>query len=84
MMGGDPMTNRSDEQLRVLLEASPIPLIISRVSDGKILYANKHLGELVGLMPDELIGRETPDGASAFSCWISSICLRDCVFNSCR
>ena len=61
MMGGDPMMNRSDEQLRILLEASPIPLIISRVSDGKILYANKHLGELVGLTPDELIGRETPD-----------------------
>ena len=53
--------NSSDEQLHILLEASPIPLIISRVSDGKILYANKHLGELVGLMPDELIGRETPD-----------------------
>ena len=60
-MGGDPMMNRFDQQLRVLLEASPIPLIISRVSDGKILYANKHLGELVGLTPDELIGRETPD-----------------------
>ncbi len=54
------MTNHS-EQFRVLLEASPIPLIISRVSDGKILYANKHLGDLVGMTPEELIGRETPD-----------------------
>ena len=49
------------EQIRILVEASPIPAIISRVQDGRILYANRHLAELVGIPTAELIGRNTPD-----------------------
>ena len=51
--------DRPDEQLRVILEATPIPLIISRVADGKILYANEHLATMVGLAPEEVTGRVT-------------------------
>ncbi|MCP4583609.1 MAG: PAS domain S-box protein [candidate division Zixibacteria bacterium] len=52
---------QADEQLHMIVEASPTPLIITRVSDGQIMFANEHLGELVGSTPEELVGRKSPD-----------------------
>ncbi|MFZ0391575.1 MAG: PAS domain S-box protein, partial [Calditrichia bacterium] len=51
----------TDEKLRAIVEASPIPFIISREKDGKILYANEPLGQLVGLKAQQLINKCTPD-----------------------
>jgi PAS domain S-box-containing protein len=51
----------AEEQLLRLVEAVPVPYIISRLRDGKILYANKHLADLVGLTPDEVKNRNTVD-----------------------
>ncbi len=42
------VTDHSDE-LRTILDAAPFPLIISRVSDGTVLYANERLAGLLGL-----------------------------------
>lgn len=53
-------TNHTDE-IRTILDAAPFPLIISRVSDGTVLYANDSLADLVGLKSDTLVGRSTPD-----------------------
>lgn len=52
---------RIDEQVHTIVNASPIPTIISRLEDGNILYANEELASLVGLTPEELIGRDSPD-----------------------
>ncbi len=52
---------QADEQLRLLVETTPLPYIISRVSDGRILYANRHLADLVGLTTEELKKRNTTD-----------------------
>jgi PAS domain S-box-containing protein len=52
---------RADELLHKIVSASPIPTIISRIEDGKILYANDQLASLVGLTASELVGRNTPD-----------------------
>jgi PAS domain S-box-containing protein len=52
---------REDELLHAIVEATPIPLIITRLSDGKILYVNESLASLVGLVPKELIGRKSPN-----------------------
>jgi PAS domain S-box-containing protein len=51
----------SEERFRAIVEASPVPLIITRLADGTILYANEPLGELVGLSAESLIGRQSPD-----------------------
>ena len=51
----------AEEQLLRLVEAVPVPYIITRLRDGKILYANRHLAELVGLTPDEMKNRNTVD-----------------------
>ena len=54
-------TSTPDRMLCAVVEASPVPLIISRLSDGKILYANDPLAALVGLTAEALIGRSTLD-----------------------
>ncbi len=51
----------AEEQILRLVEAVPVPYIIARVRDGKILYANKHLADLVGLTPDEIKNHNTVD-----------------------
>ncbi|HJS75292.1 MAG TPA: PAS domain S-box protein, partial [Vicinamibacteria bacterium] len=51
----------AEEQLLRLIEAVPVPYIITRLRDGKILYANRHLAEMVGLTPDEMKNRNTVD-----------------------
>ncbi len=50
-----------EERFRVIAETSPIPILISRVSDGTVLYGNDHLGETFGIPISDLIGRQTPD-----------------------
>jgi len=52
---------QAEEQLLRLVEAVPVPYIISRLRDGRILYANKHMAELVGLTPDEMKNHNTVD-----------------------
>ncbi len=51
----------ADEQVHTIVNSSPIPTIISRLEDGKILYVNEELASLVGLTTEELIGQNTPD-----------------------
>ena len=44
-----------------LLDNAPIAVVISRVSDGAVLYANHKLADMVGLPLDQLIEKKTPD-----------------------
>lgn len=49
------------DEIGTILAAAPFPLIISRISDGKVLFANDSLAGLVGLSPEKVIGQQTPD-----------------------
>ncbi|MFC2165715.1 PAS domain S-box protein, partial [Acidobacteriota bacterium] len=51
----------ADEQVHAIVDSSPIPTIISRLEDGKILYVNEELASLVGFSTKEMIGRSSPD-----------------------
>ena len=57
----DAALRASEARLQVITEAIPLPVVISRVSDGQILYVNKHLGPAFGLPTEELIDRKTLD-----------------------
>jgi PAS domain S-box-containing protein len=59
-LAGKPLADHSDE-VRTILDAAPFPLLISRVSDGTVLYANDNLGAYVNVKAAELIGKKTPD-----------------------
>src|SRR5262245_10994909 len=54
-------TLRDLESFRLIAEASPIAMGISRLSDGVILYANRQVEQILGLSNRELIGRKAPD-----------------------
>ena len=44
-----------------LLDSSPVAVLVSRISDGEVLYANHKLADTVGLPLEQLVGRKTPD-----------------------
>ncbi len=50
---------KSERQLRTIIEATPAPVLITRRSDGEIFYANVMTGTLFGRPADELLGRQT-------------------------
>jgi PAS domain S-box-containing protein len=52
---------QADERLRTIIDASPVPLVVTRVADGLIIYANSHLGRLIGYTVEELEGQRSPD-----------------------
>ncbi|HAA31449.1 MAG TPA: hypothetical protein DCE56_31745, partial [Cyanobacteria bacterium UBA8553] len=51
----------SEERFRAIAEAIPIPLIMSRLSDGIILYANPHVSPTFGLSYNQLLGQSISD-----------------------
>ena len=53
--------SKAEERMVTIIEASPIPLIVTRTSDGCIVYANKFMGQLVGVEVEDLVGRVSPD-----------------------
>lgn len=60
---------RSERQLRMIVTATPVPVLISRVSDGAILYANHMAGALLGLSEETLLGRRLPEFAQQPAEW---------------
>ena len=52
---------KSEQQLRIIVEAAPAAVVISRVSDGQIFYANVMMGELFQTSAKELVGQKLAD-----------------------
>ncbi|MBD1924655.1 AAA family ATPase [Microcoleus sp. FACHB-831] len=51
----------SEERFRIIAQTSPTALVISRISDGVILYANPRFGSTFGLLSEEVIGCKSPN-----------------------
>ena len=51
----------SEQRLRIIFDASPIPMLVTRLSDGTIQYGNEPLSEIAGTPLTELIGANAPD-----------------------
>ena len=52
---------RGEQQLRMIVEATPAAILISRVADGEIVYANTMFGAMFGSPSQEMIGRKFVD-----------------------
>jgi PAS domain S-box-containing protein len=52
---------RAEDQLRAIVAASPLPLVVSRASDGRVLYANESMARICGVAVDGLLGRCMPE-----------------------
>lgn len=48
----------SHARLQAIVDANPIPTVITRADDGRILFANRHFAETAGWDPDSVIGRD--------------------------
>ncbi len=51
----------AEARARAIIEATPIPIVITRVTDGLILYVNQHVATISGWQPQELVGQHSPD-----------------------
>jgi len=51
----------NERRFRLISETIPVPIMVSRVSDGTILYANEPASHLLGLPVSMLLGRKTID-----------------------
>ena len=52
---------QAEQRFRAIVEASPMPLLLSRATDGVVLYANDRLEALLDAEPGSLVGRQTPE-----------------------
>lgn len=50
---------QSEEWFRTIAEATPVPVLICRVEDSAILYANTAASAAFGLISEELVGRQS-------------------------
>ena len=53
--------SEAEARARAIIEATPIPIVITRLSDGLILYANQHVTTISGWQPPALVGQRSPD-----------------------
>ncbi len=51
----------SEARFRLMLEMAPLPIVISRVADGVVVYANGQLGSLLGLNKQDYAGQQVAD-----------------------
>ena len=49
---------RNERQLRMIIEATPAAILISRLADGEIIYVNAMFGELFRVPAKEMLGRK--------------------------
>lgn len=49
----------SGQDFRAIIDAAPVPIAISRISDGKILFVNKHVEKFLAMPAAEIVGRST-------------------------
>jgi PAS domain S-box-containing protein len=52
---------QTEEQFRLIAEATPVTILITRMADGKILYANETAGVMLGATPETLLERYSLD-----------------------
>jgi diguanylate cyclase (GGDEF)-like protein/PAS domain S-box-containing protein len=51
----------SEEKFRVIADTSPVAMVISRMNDNTIIYANKQVQTLFDRNHDEILGRSLPE-----------------------
>jgi len=52
---------QTQEQFRLIAEATPVTILISRLTDGGILYANETAGRMLGISPQALLRSKSLD-----------------------
>ena len=51
----------SEENFRVLFDENPLPTVLSEMPSGIIAFANKRMAEMLGMSPEDIIGKTAND-----------------------
>jgi PAS domain S-box-containing protein len=51
----------SEERFRAIAEGSPVPMLITKASNGTILYANSQVEEVLGVSAPDMVGQNIGD-----------------------
>ncbi|MBN1218900.1 MAG: PAS domain S-box protein [Anaerolineae bacterium] len=51
----------SEERFRVITNTVPVPIVVSRIAEDMIVYANPAAGELLGTTSEDLLGRSVAE-----------------------
>lgn len=57
----EKLRRENENQLRSILETTPVPVIVARKEDGRILYANPQCSPFIGLSHDKFVGKKASD-----------------------
>ncbi len=49
----------SQQDFRVIIDSAPVPIAISRLDDGKIIFVNPHIEKFLGMPASQVVGRNT-------------------------
>jgi diguanylate cyclase (GGDEF)-like protein/PAS domain S-box-containing protein len=52
---------RELEEVRRIVDASPVPMVLTRLHDGEVRYVNERAAELFEMPGDAMIGKRAPD-----------------------
>ena len=52
---------QNEEALRTMLEAAPLPLVVTGLDDAMLRFSNKRAADMFGTTIDELVGKRAPD-----------------------
>lgn len=61
MVAAEEVLNRTQKTLMTLLEASPLPLVVTRLDDSVIRYANQRAAEMFEMPVTAMLGRTAPE-----------------------
>jgi PAS domain S-box-containing protein len=57
----DETRRETEERFRLMVEAMPLPMVLTRVTDRTVRYANQRAAALFGVPPEAAVGRQAPD-----------------------
>lgn len=72
----DEKLQNSKKRLNEILNVTPSAIIHTRLSDGKIMYANNSLAKILKLPLRKIIGQKLPD------CWVDSDQKKEYIMNT--
>lgn len=52
---------QSFDHVQTMVNASPIPVLASRLADGKVIFANQHMARMLGVDASRIKDQKTPD-----------------------
>lgn len=57
----EELLRRSEETLRAMLDTAPLPLLVTRLEDSAVRFANQRAADMFEMPLAELVGRRAPD-----------------------